>query len=346
MQAECMLGMWNDRINVAMRIISGEFSIADTFRLYEKERDGMSEQKVIIGNSLDVLKTMEPGSVDMVITSPPYYLCRDYGEQCYSYYGGNSYCDHVFNENNICTKCGCWYGQLGLEKHPMDYINHLMMIFNEVKRVLKSTGQCFVNIGDSYYSNIPNNDYRYCSTSKKQQIRNRPHLDGFIRTSLLQIPSRFSIAMTDQGWILRNEIIWHKPNPMPVQVANRFTVDFEKMFFFTKSKKYYFKQQVEKTVYSKEYALRNMRTTWSIPVGCDGNKSGHSQQYPLKLVEIPINACCPDGGTVLDIFQGGGTTLRYCRMNNINQIGIEINPEFKEQIESRQMINVGTLDVY
>ena len=164
----------------------------------------MSKQDVIIGNCLDVLKGMQSESIDCVVTSPPYWNLRDYKSEPARY--------------------GVWEGQLGLEDTPDLYISHLLMIFDEVKRVLKPTGACWVNIGDTYMSK---------------------DICGIRQKSLCQIPSRFAIAMTDRGWILRNEIIWQKSNCMPTSVKDRFTVDFEKFFFFTKSPKYYFKQQFE-----------------------------------------------------------------------------------------------------
>lgn len=277
----------------------------------------MSNQQVIIGNSLDVLRSMESESIDVCVTSPPYWALRDYGSDPVDW--------------------GDWKGQLGLEPSPTDYINHLMMIFDEVKRVLKPSGACWVNIGDTYSTNA-GQKYSGNFINGKRAVESKASgkFDtGTIREkSLCQIPSRFAIAMSDHGWILRNECIWHKPNPMPVSVSDRFTVDYEKFFFFTKEPRYYFKQQKEPK--HSKFGLtdeRNKRTVWTIPVSV--SREEHCAMFPPNLIETPIQACCPQGGIVLDPFCGSGTTLEYCYKHDIDAIGIEINPAFKPTIDKR-----------
>jgi DNA modification methylase len=145
--------------------------------------------QILEGNALDILKTFPSNFIDCVITSPPYYKIRDYQVD----------------------------GQLGQENTVWEYISQLIKVFSEIRRILKDTGACWVNIGDSYNE----------------------------RKSLRLIPQRFAIAMTDNGWICRNEIIWHKPNVMPTSIKDRFTLDFEPFYFFTKARKYYFNTQYE-----------------------------------------------------------------------------------------------------
>lgn len=180
--------------------------------------------KIIQGDALEVLRTLPDESIDCAITSPPYWALRDYGVE----------------------------GQLGLEPTFQEYITKLCDIFDEVKRVLKKEGTCWVNIGDTYASGGGASRHRGYNDPKYPNGRNgnfdEPNANpqqGALEKSLCQIPSRFAIEMTNRGWILRNEIIWHKPNCMPSSVEDRFTVDFEKIFFFVKSKKYYFEQQLE-----------------------------------------------------------------------------------------------------
>jgi len=183
--------------------------------------------------------------------------------------------------------------------------------------------------------------------------------------SLIQIPSRFAIEMTNRGWILRNEIIWHKPNSMPSSVKDRFTVDFEKMFFFTKSKKYYFETQREphKKVslnriknpwhgnLTKGHALgglkdgdmskmchpdgRNKRAVWTI--NTKSYKGAHFAVYPPELIEIPIKAGCPKGGIVLDPFTGSGTTGVVALEFGRKFIGIELNKEYCSKIATKRL---------
>lgn len=168
--------------------------------------------KILQGDSLEILKTLPDESIDCVMTSPPYWALRDYGVA----------------------------GQLGLEPTFEEYINKLCNIFDEVKRVLKKEGTCWVNIGDSYSGTGDKGDYKDPKwKGRNGQSKAMNSKTSVPSKSLCMIPSRFSIEMVNRGWILRNEIIWHKPNCMPESVTDRFTNDFEKLFFFVKSKKYW-----------------------------------------------------------------------------------------------------------
>ncbi len=153
------------------------------------------------------------------------------------------------NNNGFCQKCGAWKGQLGLEPTYQMYIEHLMMITRELKRVLKKTGTMFWNMGDSYAGNMGSRtgwqDSKYSET-REQGIENgeavflKANYGNIPQKSLMMIPERFVIAMIDDGWILRNKIIWRKTNGMPSSVKDRFSNKWEYVFFFTKNKKYYF----------------------------------------------------------------------------------------------------------
>ena len=286
--------------------------------------------KIIVGHALDVLKTLPSESVDCVVTSPPYWWLRDYHTEPVEWSDG-------------------WVGQLGLEPTPQLYVQHLVNIFDEVKRVLKKTGTCWVNIGDTYGGTGGKGEHK-TQTAK----------------SLVQIPSRFAIAMTDAGWILRNEIIWWKRKCVPSSVKDRFTVDFEKLFFFTKSKKYYFEQQFEPVAESSkkraEYGWnsdranngvagpqgvhvekmgtrfcasigRNKRCVWDIIPR--SYKGAHFATFPPELVETPIKAGCPVGGVVLDPFGGSGTTAAVAKQLGRNSIMIELNPNYVPLMEKR-----------
>lgn len=148
------------------------------------------------GDSLEVLKTLPSESIDMCITSPPYWNMRDYGVD----------------------------GQLGNEETFEEYLDKLQQIFNEVYRVLKKEGSCYINIGDVYSNS---------------------NATGVKKQSLLCLPDRLKINMINNGWLCRNEIIWHKPNAMPSSAKTRFNNDYEKIYFFTKDDLYYFKTQYE-----------------------------------------------------------------------------------------------------
>jgi DNA modification methylase len=293
--------------------------------------------KIYCGDCLEVMKEIDDKSIDMVLTSPPYWALRDYGVD----------------------------GQLGQEKTFQEYITKLCDIFDEAKRVLKDSGTCWVNIGDTYGGT---GDKKDSKDPKYKQGRNGQSVainKSATAKSLCQIPSRFAIEMTNRGWILRNEIIWHKPNAMPSPVKDRFTVDFEKVFFFTKSKKYFFEQQFDE--YTKPmnrwggeelkadgksefdngtgqdtYRKRNFRpykngknkrTVWSI--NTKPSKEPHFASYPEKLIEPMIKAGCPVSRVVLDPFLGIGTTGIVAKKNNRNYIGIEISPEYCKIAEER-----------
>ena len=320
--------------------------------------------KIIQGDSLSVLKTLPAESINCCVTSPPYWALRDYGVD----------------------------GQLGLEPTFQEYINKLCNIFDEVKRVLRKDGTCWVNIGDTYWGGGNNRGSSEENLSAKQFSNrgargqcSRDWDKSFKPKCLIQIPSRFSIEMCNRGWILRNTIIWHKPNCMPSSVKDRFTVDFEYVFFFVKNKKYWFETQYEPhltqenrpdvIVRNREYnydsklnTLRKHRKDNTLPErhkaflgnapqGFDGKPMGYGKQgrnkrtvwkintkpfkeahfavFPEELVETPIKAGCPKGGTVLDCFCGSGTSGVVAQRQEKDFIGIELNPEYIEIAKKR-----------
>ena len=185
--------------------------------------------QIINGNALDELKKLPDKSVDCVITSPPYYGLR-------SYKGAE-------------TNWGDWHGQLGLEPTYQMYLGHLLMVTRELKRVLKETGTLFWNMGDSYAGKMGKrqgwNDNEL-SYTREEALENGTSFylgadyGNIPNKSLMMIPERFAIGMIDQGWILRNKIIWRKLNGMPSSVHDRFSNKWEYIFFFVQSKKYYF----------------------------------------------------------------------------------------------------------
>ena len=282
-----------------------------------------------IGDNLFHLTNIPDNSVDMCVTSPPYYNLRDYKNS----------------------------GQIGAENTVKDFVENLCKVFDEIHRILKPTGSCWVNIGDTY--------------DKKR---------------LLQVPSRFEIAMCDRGWHLRNEIIWSKPNPQPISSKDRFWGNHEKFFWFVKDvKKYYFNRDAilvpqaeisirrmfsknnmskrkdfnatskegfaissdsqdkhyarmreemgidkefnyEELIKSGKCPTRPEFDTWNIPSVT--YKGAHFAVYPPELIEKPILSCCPEQGIVIDPFMGSGTTGEVAKLNNRKYIGLELNPEY------------------
>lgn len=239
------------------------------------------DENVLNADCLVALKAMPDACVDMCLTSPPYWGLRDYGVE----------------------------GQLGQESTPQKFVSRLCDVMDEVWRVMKPTGGCWVNLRDTYGKG-------------RNEVRAK---------CLALIPSRFAVEMTDRGWILRNELIWWKSNAMTESMKDRFTVDFEKVFFFVKSKNYYFQQQFEPRVNGN--GTRNQRCVWNI--NTNPFKGAHFAVCPEKLCEIPIIAGCPPNGIVLDPFAGAGTTLLVAKKLGRRYVGIELNPKFCRLIQDR-----------
>jgi site-specific DNA-methyltransferase (adenine-specific) len=330
------------------------------------------------------------------------WALRDYGNRTQAIWDGNPNCKHEWgkeiirkqsggtnksnitnfvddrihfkNRSSFCKKCKAWRGQLGLEPAFDLYIKHLCDIFDEVKRVLKFTGTCWVNLGDTYSgSGCGTNDYRTEASKSIQGIGKniRLYKTGGIAQkikevpakSLCLIPFRFAIEMVNRGWTVRNVIIWHKPNCMPSSVKDRFTVDFEYIFFFVKNKKYRFETQYESWKDKNKHDIeragkfikyegkhkddsgnkgvvvgnplqgRNKRCVWTVPT--KPFSEAHFATYPPRLCETPIKSGCPQNGIVLDPFMGGGTTGLAANKLGVNFIGIEVNPRYIEMARKR-----------
>ena len=308
----------------------------DHFTAAEVAGGNHSKQRMILkwvnkihhGEALAVLRQMPSESVDCVLSSPPYWQLRDYGVN----------------------------GQLGLESTPGEYLKKLCAIFDEVFRVLKKCGTCWVNIADTY-SQSSGARVEY-GKHIRQTIGGKKYgghrVKGLLPKCKCLLPSRFAIEMCHRGWILRNEIIWYKPNVMPSPVKDRFTADFEKLFFFVKSQRYFFQQQFEPRttpenrpdviVRNREYQQkvrnsqhhekamrcsphpRNKRCVWSILT--QPFADAHFSVYPEKLCVTPILAGCPKGGIVLDPFIGSGTSAVVARKLGRQFIGIELNQKY------------------
>jgi len=380
----------------------------------------MLKNVIFNGHSLDVLKNIPNNSVDMVITSPPYFAMRNY-ETTSRLWDNDPNCDHEWinirmictggkghkqdtnkggwYERNVsyCKKCAAFGGELGLEPFFGDktveiegkkitfrgYISHLVDIFDEVKRVLKPTGIFFLNIGDTYYGGGKNEGSTKESNDRNKQGSNKgsfKEIGGSLFKNkelpdkcLCMIPQRIAIEMIDRGWILRNNICWYKCNSFPNPAKDRFGMDWENIFVFSKKNRYYFKQQFEDCANvekrdsffeeeSQEGNKRIKRSVWNIPIkGFSAKKVGitnadHFAAFPNKLVETPIKAGCPEfvckkcgkpkemdcecnagfePGIVLDIFMGTGTTAVVSSLLGRNWIGIEINPEYCNIIKRR-----------
>lgn len=314
----------------------------------------MIENVIYNTDALSGLGALEDASVDCIVTSPPYWGLRDYGLEPVLF-GGERECPHDFDDFAVCRKCGGWMGELGHEPSREMFLEHLAGILDECRRVLKETGTLWVNLGDSYCKTHKYNrpKRRNCGENVHGLKDSRVHVavHRIPYKSLCNIPGLFAEMMILRGWILRNEIIWHKPSAVPTPVKDRFTVDFEKVFFFAKSPKYDFRQQFEPYAGNETNRIsrqpehptgsksrndlqgRNKRTVWRITTEISHEK--HYAPYPQKLIETPIEAGCPPGGVVLDPFLGSGTTALVARRLGRHYIGIEPNPEYVAIARSR-----------
>lgn len=242
-------------------------------------------------------------SVDCIVTSPPFYGQRDYGVA----------------------------GQIGLEQKPEEFIAKLVDIFSDTREVLNTTGSLWVNLGDTYW----NGRGEHKGRDHKQQARRfglRPQDrrgDGKLckNKQLLLIPHRFAIAMQEKDWIVRNDNVWVKPNPIPDQVADRSCMSHEYMFHFVTQRFYYYNRVAVGRKTSRGTYMPPP-DTWEVPISKGGTV--HKASFSEELVRIPILATTPPSGIVLDPFAGSGTSLLFAKRHGFRSIGIDIKEEYCE----------------
>lgn len=299
--------------------------------------------QIICGDCLEVMKEMPDNSIHCCVTSPPYWGLRDYGVE----------------------------GQLGLEKTPEEYVQKMVDLFREVKRVLRDDGTLWLNLGDSYASDFKGScgpsEVQLSNAGSRYKMNQRLH-HGLKPKDLVGIPWRVAFALQADGWYLRSDIIWHKPNPMPESVTDRPTKAHEYIFLLSKSQRYYYdaeaikescqsgpsdiKKMIEslpriggkhKTLtdpLSKASSTTNIGIKRSVGDPSGRNKrsvwtvatqpfpEAHFATFPPKLIEPCILAGCPEGGIVLDPFMGAFTTAVTAYNLRRQYTGIEISPEY------------------
>ena len=350
----------------------------------------MQQAVILHGDAIEQLQTLPAESVQCVVTSPPYFGLRDYGTAEWD--GGAEDCDHakprVISSSTLrddgrerigtqdyektaqtvipyrgdCGKCGATRidRQIGLESTPAEYVAKMVDVFREVRRVLRKDGVCWLNIGDSYAgswgaqggpSNLglpPSGVY-----ADKSPTRD-PKAFGLKPKDLIGIPWRLAFALQADGWYLRQDIIWAKPNPMPESVTDRCTKAHEYIFLLSKSERYYYdaaaisepgsgrttgNKQVKGAgqpgfeirdgllkVAEVEWHERNKRSVWTITT--EPYPEAHFATFPTELPRICILAGSKIGDTILDPFAGSGTTLQVALELSRAAIGIELNEEY------------------
>lgn len=244
-----------------------------------------------------------------IVTSPPFYGQRDYEVD----------------------------GQIGLEEHPSQFIEKLVEIFGRCSPVLAQNGSLWINIGDTYWSGKG----EHKSGEAKQNARRfgiRPQDrkgDGkwCVPKQLLLIPHRLAIALQDTGWVVRNDNVWLKPNPIPDQVRDRCSISHEYIFHFVKERWYYFDKNVVGRPTESGSVLPPL-DTWEVTPAY-GLQNGHKARFSEELLRIPILSTTPARGVVLDPFAGSGTSLIFARKHGFRCIGIDIKKEFCELMKDR-----------
>ncbi len=343
--------------------------------------NGLSE--LHIGNSVDVLKNMPDKFIQTVVTSPPYFGLRDYGTA--NWVGGNENCDHAIGRverngltqkqisnmqafgsdavknNSYCPKCNALRidQQIGLELSIEEYINNLILLFREIHRTLKDDGTIWINIGDSYNSkkSSPSLSNLYGKNLKAQENPNAylvrpPRINNLKSKDLMGIPWKLAFALQDDGWFLRSDIIWTKPNPMPESVKDRPTKAHEYIFLLSKQKNYFYdykaiqEQAISegKKMYPSAYMpetnelkivqdFKNKSTVWNVNVR--SYSEAHFATYPEKLIYPCVQAGSKVGDIVLDPFIGSGTTSVVAQKLNRKSIGIDLNGDYLKIAQKR-----------
>jgi DNA modification methylase len=307
----------------------------------------MSTNTILFGDCRETLKTLHAqittGIVErprMCVTSPPYYGLRDYG-----------------GEDN----------QIGQEQTPEEFIDNLVNVFRSVRDVLTDDGTLWLNIGDSYYNYRPGRGQalgKQTVSNTKQDLpdvcpRRGNKLEGLKEKDLIGIPWMLAFALRADGWYLRQDIIWHKPNPMPESVRDRCTKAHEYIFLLSKSKQYYYDNEAIKepakdwgtrdrskgkyhnpgtglsphSGLEKSYEKKNKRSVWT--VNKKPYKGAHFATYPEELIEPCILAGSDKGDIILDPFMGSGTTAVVAKKNSRSYIGCELHEDYGNLIQKR-----------
>jgi len=343
--------------------------------------------KIEFGDNRKTMKRWaeEGVKVQTCITSPPYYGLRDYGTG--TWLGGDPDCSHKRDSKHsdktitghanpdlvvgdaiyksTCSKCGAVREdlQLGLEDTPEEYIATMVDVFRHVRDIMADDGTLWVNIGDSYCGTGSKGDWVDPKNphGRNGQVESKTKkLAGYKSKDLIGIPWMLAFALRADGWYLRQDIIWHKPNPMPESVQDRCTKAHEYIFLLSKSKNYYFDHESIKEMansksegvrfggnkygdnddpkyasgnVSKEYEKANKRSVWTVTT--KPYSGAHFAVFPSDLIEPCILAGAPIGGIVLDPFMGSGTTAQVAQHLGRQYMGCELNLEYKKLQDQR-----------
>ena len=306
---------------------------------------------ILYGDCRETLKNLTNSSIQMCVTSPPYYGLRDYG-----------------GEKN----------QIGQEQTPEDFIDELVKVFSIVRDKLKDDGTLWLNIGDSYYNYRPSKGKSYPKQTVSKTKQDLPDysskrnnkLSNLKEKDLIGIPWMLAFALRADGWYLRQDIIWHKPNPMPESVKDRCTKSHEYIFLLSKNKKYYYDNEAIKepvkqdwgtrnrangkyhnsgsglqphSGLTKSYTTKNKRSVWSITN--KPYKHAHFATFPPDLIVPPILAGSKKGDIILDPFMGSGTTGMVAKQHGRYFVGCELHDDYSELIRQRMPVEISSQDI-
>ena len=374
-----------------------------------------------LGHVLDVLRELPSESVQCVVTSPPYWALRAYGTEA-QVWGGDAECEHSWTPRSAVDRggnrrqlphgdgrandcyageripypaqniggvgdycpCGAWRGELGHEPTPQMFVAHLVDIFREVRRVLKSDGVCFVNIGDSYSGSGKGpssvNGLSKQHTNTGSLIGSTPMVEGTKAKDLVLIPERFAIAMCDDGWYVRSRIAWCKRAPMPESVKDRPTNAWEHIWMLTKSARYFWDADAVREPSGANDETRKRATYGGYSTGkaklATGNGTtdftsatpdrywpetrnmwnywllspdpeplAHFATFPREIPRRCIAAATREGDTVLDPFVGSGTTTMVARSMLRRSIGIDLNEAYLRDIALKKNAQMAMMPV-
>ncbi|EAP9887860.1 site-specific DNA-methyltransferase [Salmonella enterica] len=285
-------------------MISGNQELFENYDEFPKEHLDVVKGTLLVGDALTKLKELPDQSVRCCITSPPYWGLRDYG----------------ISE------------QIGAELDLNEFLDKLVEVFREVRRVLTDDGTFWLNIGDSFTSG----GRTWRQSDKKNTARGMdyrpPTPPGLKPKDLIGVPWRLAFKLQEDGWYLRTDIIWHKPNGQPESVKDRPTRVHEFIFMFSKKEKYFYNIDAVQEP-SADGKTRRRRSVWNI--NTKGFKGAHFAVFPTELVKVCMKAGSEAGDTVLDPFIGSGTVGVVAEEIGRNWIGIELNEEYAEIAKER-----------
>lgn len=277
----------------------------------EPDRQGLLENstnrcEILVGDAREILRGFPDGIFQCAVTSPPYWGLRDYGI----------------------------HGQIGAETNVEDYIADLVWVFREVRRVLSIDGTLWLNIGDSYTSG--GRTWRDSDDKNKGRAMDYrpPTPNGLKPKDLIGVPWKLAFALQADGWYLRTDIIWNKPNCQPESVKDRPTRSHEYVFLLSKSEKYYYDWElIQELAQDNRQKAKNRRTVWNI--NTEAYPGSHFAVYPRSLARLCVLAASRPGDRVLDPFFGSGTTGVVCNELGRSSTGIELKQEYAELARER-----------